>query len=107
MDENEAKKYLKWKNFLKNGVYTNCTVNIILKKHVEKEKQEKDQHQKQEKEKEINIIGVSSLTHRGEPIDFGYYYEPLVKIDIDTWEEGTVPNWLSDIEITKPGSTGK
>ena len=59
------------------------------------------------KNKNVNIKGICSLTHRGEPIEFGYYYEPLVKIDIDTWEEGTVPNWLSDIEITKPGSTGK
>ena len=59
------------------------------------------------KNQNVNIVGICSLTHRGEPIDFGYNYEPLVKIDIDTWEEGMVPNWLSDIEVTKPGSTGK
>jgi len=55
----------------------------------------------------INIAGICSLAHRGETIDFKYRYEPLFEIDIDTWEQDMIPDWLSDIEITKPGSTGK
>ena len=59
------------------------------------------------KNQKINITGICSLAHRGNDIDFGYTYEPLVKIDIDTWKEDMLPDWLSDIPITKPGSTGK
>ena len=55
----------------------------------------------------VNIKGICSLAHRGEKIDFGYKYEPLVQIDIETWKNEDIPNWLSKIKITKPGSTGK
>ena len=59
------------------------------------------------KDQNINIVGICSLAHRGKSIDFGYTYKPLVNIDIDTWEKDMLPDWLSDIPITKPGSTGK
>ena len=55
----------------------------------------------------VNIIGISSLVHRGELIDFGYKYMPLIKVNIETWEKDSIPDWLSQIPITKPGSTGK
>ena len=55
----------------------------------------------------VNIIGICSLAHRGDFIDFGYNYHTLSKIEIDTWEEDEIPDWLKNIPITKPGSTGK
>ena len=55
----------------------------------------------------VNIVGICSLAHRGDIIDFGYKYHPLTKIDIQSWEENNIPDWLNDIPITKPGSTGK
>ena len=54
-----------------------------------------------------NIVGICSLAHRGDDIDFGYTYKTLVKFNIQTWEESNVPEWLKKIPITKPGSTGK
>ena len=55
----------------------------------------------------INLIGVCTLAHRGDSIDFGCDYDTLVNIDIETWEESQVPDWLAQTSITKPGSTGK
>lgn len=55
----------------------------------------------------VNVVGVCSLAHRGEIIDFGCRYETLTNINIKTWEEDDIPNWLNEIPITKPGSTGK
>ena len=55
----------------------------------------------------VKIVGISSLAHRGDLIDFGYAYKPLVEVNIDTWESDNVPDWLDEIPITKPGSTGK
>tara|TARA_Y100001968_G_C19239656_1_gene658758 strand:+ start:224 stop:790 length:567 start_codon:yes stop_codon:yes gene_type:complete len=55
----------------------------------------------------VNIVGICSLAHRGDIIDFGYKYHPLTKINIQSWEENNIPDWLNDIPITKPGSTGK
>ena len=56
---------------------------------------------------DINIAGICSLAHRGDMVDFGYSYETLVEIEIETWKADKIPDWLSDIPITKPGSTGK
>ena len=56
---------------------------------------------------DVNIVGICSLAHRGDIIDFGYSYNTLSKIEIDTWEEDSIPDWLKNIPITKPGSTGK
>ena len=58
-------------------------------------------------DKKINIQGICSLAHRGDIIDFGYKYVPLVNIEIDTWNKDEIPEWLKKINITKPGSTGK
>jgi len=55
----------------------------------------------------INLVGVCTLAHRGELINFGCNYNTLVNIDIETWEDDKVPAWLEQIPITKPGSTGK
>ena len=57
--------------------------------------------------KNVNIKGIVSLAHRGKDIDFKYPYQPLIKIEIETWEEDRTPAWLNNIPITKPGSTGK
>ena len=55
----------------------------------------------------INIVGVCSLAHRGEIINFGCKYDTLTNINVKTWEENKIPDWLNEIPITKPGSTGK
>jgi len=55
----------------------------------------------------VEIMGISSLAHRGELINFSYRYQPLVEITIESWNPDNIPNWLHDIPITKPGSTGK
>ena len=55
----------------------------------------------------VNVVGICSLAHRGKAIDFGCRYETLTNINIKTWEEGEIPDWLNKIPITKPGSTGK
>ncbi len=55
----------------------------------------------------VNLIGVCTLAHRGDPINFGCDYDALVNIDIETWEKDHLPDWLDQIPITKPGSTGK
>ena len=55
----------------------------------------------------VEIVGISSLAHRGELINFGYKYVPLVEIAIESWDENNIPDWLNEIPITKPGSTGK
>ena len=59
------------------------------------------------KDYSVNIKGICSLAHRGDNIDFGYRYEPLVQVDIETWGNEEIPDWLKKIQITKPGSTGK
>ena len=59
------------------------------------------------KNQNINIIGICSLAHRGEIINFGCKYDTLTNINIETWEENKIPDWLNEIPITKPGSTGK
>ena len=54
------------------------------------------------------IVGVSSILDRSnKKIDFGAPHSPLLKMKIDSWGEGEVPQWLKRIPITKPGSTGK
>ena len=55
----------------------------------------------------VNVVGICSLAHRGEIIDFGCRYETLTNINIKTWEEDDIPDWLNETPITKPGSTGK
>ena len=55
----------------------------------------------------VEIVAISSLAHRGELIDFGYKYAPLVEVPIESWDENNIPDWLNEIPITKPGSTGK
>lgn len=55
-----------------------------------------------------NLVGVSSIVDRSnKEIDFGVPYNPLVKMTIDSWEEHEIPQWLKEVPITKPGSTGK
>jgi orotate phosphoribosyltransferase len=55
----------------------------------------------------VNLVSVCTLAHRGDPIEFGCGYDTLVNIDIETWRESEIPDWLDQIPITKPGSTGK
>ena len=54
------------------------------------------------------IVGIVSLIHRSkEKINFGHNYRTLLEFPVDSWDECDIPDWLSNIEITKPGSTGK
>ena len=54
------------------------------------------------------IIGIVSLIHRSkEKINFGHNYRTLLEFPVDSWDESDMPDWLSNIEITKPGRTGK
>ena len=54
------------------------------------------------------IVGIVSLIHRSkEKINFGHNYRTLLEFPVDSWDEYDVPDWLSNIEITKPGRTGK
>ena len=39
--------------------------------------------------------------------DLGLQYFPLVQMEIESWESKDIPDWLDEIPISKPGSTGK
>lgn len=54
------------------------------------------------------IVGVGCLIDRsGGKVDFGVPLKPLVKMDVISYDPGEVPEWLQNIPVTKPGSTGK
>ena len=55
-----------------------------------------------------NIVGVASIIDRNQSlIDFGYSYKPLLQYPVESWDDGSVPGWLQEIPIIKPGRSGK
>ena len=55
-----------------------------------------------------NIIGIGSIIDRNESlIDFDYNYKPLLHYPVKSWDNDSVPDWLQNIPITKPGRSGK
>jgi orotate phosphoribosyltransferase len=54
------------------------------------------------------IVGVGCLVDRsGGKVDFGIPLKPLVKMDVVAFKPDEVPDWLTKIPVTKPGSTNK
>lgn len=52
-----------------------------------------------------DLQGVASLIYRGQGgIDFGTRYEPLVKLEIESYEPEECPLCKAGLPITKPGS---
>ena len=55
-----------------------------------------------------SLVGVGVLVDRaGGKLDFGVPLEATLSLNVESWEEGEVPDWLSQVPITRPGSTGK
>lgn len=51
------------------------------------------------------VVGVSVLIDRAqEPMDFGCPLFASHKVDAESWAADDVPDWLAEIEITKPGT---
>ena len=40
-------------------------------------------------------------------INFKYPFSSLLSLPVESWESNSIPDWLNEIPITKPGSTGK
>ena len=52
-----------------------------------------------------SVLAVTSLVDRStEELDFGVPFQPLVKLDFPTYQPDQLPEELSEIEPTKPGS---
>jgi len=57
---------------------------------------------------DVKIKGVICIVNRSENnLDFGYPFISLLNLPTQSWEYENCPNWLKEIPITKPGSTGK
>ena len=55
-----------------------------------------------------NIIGIASIVDRNDKKSiFKYPYETLLNFPSESWDEEECPDWLLEIPIIKPGSTGK
>ena len=51
-------------------------------------------------------VAVAVLVDRsGGSVDFGVPLVALAELDIETWAADELPDWLAEIEITKPGTT--
>ncbi len=54
------------------------------------------------------IVGIGCLVDRsGGKAEFGVPLKPLVRMDVVAFKPDEVPEWLSKIPVTKPGSTNK
>lgn len=52
-----------------------------------------------------SVLAVTSLVDRStEELDFGVPFQPLLKLDFPTYQPDQLPEELSEIEPTKPGS---
>jgi orotate phosphoribosyltransferase len=52
-----------------------------------------------------SVLAVTSLVDRStEELDFGVPFQPLLKLDFPTYKPDQLPEELSEIEPTKPGS---
>ena len=55
-----------------------------------------------------NIKGIICMVNRNEDnINFKYPFSSLLSLPVESWESDSIPDWLNEIPITKPGSTGK
>ena len=55
-----------------------------------------------------NIIGIVSIVDRNDKMKiFKYPYHTLLNFPVQSWEQEQCPHCKNNIEITKPGSTGK
>ena len=55
-----------------------------------------------------NIIGIISIVDRNDKTaNFQYEYETLLNFPVQSWQEDNCPECKNNVEITKPGSTGK
>ena len=56
----------------------------------------------------VDIKGIICIVNRSEKnIDFGFPFISLLNLPTQSWEYENCPNWLREIPLTKPGSTGK
>jgi orotate phosphoribosyltransferase len=57
------------------------------------------------KEKKAKIVGVGYIIDRsGGKVDFGVKQVSLAKVEIEKYPPDNLPDWLSKIPVTKPGS---
>ena len=55
-----------------------------------------------------NIVGIICIVNRSQKnIKFNNRFDSLLNFPSESWEEDKCPEWLMEIPITKPGSTGK
>jgi orotate phosphoribosyltransferase len=55
-----------------------------------------------------HTVGVAVLVDRANgAIDFGVPLVSALSVAVQSWEPHEVPQWLADIPISRPGSTGK
>ena len=59
-------------------------------------------------EYKANIKGVICIVDRSEKnIEFNAPFTSLLSLPTQSWENDQVPDWLNEVPLTKPGSTGK
>ncbi len=57
---------------------------------------------------EATLVGVGVLVDRtGGTADFGVPLVSALSLDVQSWAPDEVPDWLADVPISRPGSTGK
>ncbi|MGC4047665.1 MAG: orotate phosphoribosyltransferase [Armatimonas sp.] len=57
---------------------------------------------------EAELVSVGVLVDRsGGALDFGVPLESPLSLNVQSWEESELPDWLAETPITRPGSTGK
>ena len=57
---------------------------------------------------DANIKGVICIVNRSEKnLDFNHPFISLLNLPTQSWEEDKIPDWLDEIPLMKPGSTGK
>ena len=54
------------------------------------------------------IIGITSIVNRSNKVlKFDSNFTSLLDLPVESWKAEKIPNWLKDIPLNKPGSTGK
>ena len=57
---------------------------------------------------DVNVKGVTCIVNRSEKnLSFNSPFISLLNIPVKSWSENSIPDWLNEIPINKPGSTGK
>ena len=57
---------------------------------------------------DVNVKGVTCIVNRSEKnLSFNLPFISLLNIPVKSWSENSIPDWLNEIPINKPGSTGK